>query len=255
MACTDSSYANAVKNGVTYGTYNLPPYFYKSANGQTAGYEYQLLRATLDYAGITKLNIVYAPYDSLIPALTAGRIDMFPAHETPERLKVIGFTAPVYWYGPAIVSQPGNPGHVTTFADLSKPGVTVGVVTGSAAQLYMQRIGKKPITYTDQTTEFASLAAGREDVVLEDAPTVAEYFKTVPKSKLVILHAPPLSVATLTALGYSDFEWGIRKSECSLDLALSRALAVLRADGVVKTIIDRAGMAGLAGTDIPGLTS
>jgi len=122
--------------------------------------------------------------------------------------------------------------------------------------LYMQRIGKKTNHLYDQTTEFAE-PRGRpaEDVVLEDAPTVAEYFKTVPKSKLVILHAPPLSVATLSALGYSDFEWGIRKGECSLDLgAVSRARGS-RADGVVKTIIDPRRDGRIGRHRHPGLTS
>lgn len=253
LACSDNSYTNAVQNGLTYGTYSLKPYFYQGANGKPAGYEYDLLRATLDYAGIKNLKITYAPFDSLIPALTANRIDMMPAHETPERLKVIGFTAPVYWYGPGIVVKSSNPAHLRGYADLKKKGVTVGVVTGSAAQLYMQRVGGKVLTYKDQTSEFASLTAGRESAVLEDAPTIAQYLKIYKKSGLKVLKTAPLSPATLGALGYSDFEWGIRKSSCSLDLALSRSLAVLRAHGVVKAILDRAGMAGLAGTDIPGM--
>ena len=253
LACSDNSYANAVQNGVTYGTYSLKPYFYPGANGQPAGYEYDLLKAALNYAGITKIKIVYAPYDSLIPALTASRIDMFPAHETPERLKVIGFTAPVYWYGPGIVVPASNPAHITSYGGLTKAGVKVGVVTGSAAQLYMQRVHGSVVTYTSETDEFASLLAGRESAVLEDAPTIAAYFGAYPHAKLALVKTAPLDAATLAALGYSDFEWGIRKSECSLDLAVSRSLAVIRADGVVKTILQRAGMAGLAGTDVPGL--
>lgn len=255
MGCTDQSYRHAVQDGLTFGTYNLQPYFYTGPNGQPEGFEYDLLHATLAYAGITKLHIVYAPFDTLIPALTANRIDMMPAHETPERRKVIGFTAPVYWYGPALLVAAGNPGHVTSYADLSKANVSVGVVTGSASSLYLQRVGKNAITYTDQTTEFASLTAGREDAVLDDAPDVASYLQAHPNPGFEVLHPPALPPATLQSLGYSDFEWGIRKGDCSLDMAISRSLAVLRAQGVVKTILERADMAGLAGTDIPGLTS
>ena len=36
IACTDDSYANAVKNGINYGTYSFPPYFVQGANNTDA---------------------------------------------------------------------------------------------------------------------------------------------------------------------------------------------------------------------------
>lgn len=254
FACTDDSYARAVRDGVTFGTYDLQPYLYKDANGEPAGYEWDLLKATLDYAGITKINMLYADYGTLLPGLKAKRLDLFPAHETPERLKLISFTGPVYWYGPAIAVPAGNPGNIKSYDDLVRSGITVGVVSGSAAQLYMERVKGQIVPYKDQLLELASLADGRESAVLEDAPIIADYLKAKPGAKIEVLTSVQLPPATLAELGYAYFRWGIRKEDCSLGLAISRALVEVRANGVVKAILEKSGMGDYAKVGIPGLS-
>jgi ABC-type amino acid transport substrate-binding protein len=254
FSCTDASYAKAVKDGITYGTYDLQPYFYKSANGEPAGYEWELVKTTLNYAGISKINVLYADYGTLLPGLNAQRLDLFPAHETPERLKLIQFTGPVYWYGPVIAVPTGNPGNIKSYDDLVRSDVTVGVVSGSAAQLYMERVKGHIIPYTETLLELASLADGRESAILEDAPIIAAYLQSKPNVKIQVLTAVQLPPATLAELGYAYFQWGIRKSDCSLGLAISRALLDLRAHGVVKKILEGSGMGEYAKVNIPGLS-
>jgi ABC-type amino acid transport substrate-binding protein len=78
FACKDDSYERAVREGITFGTYDLQPYFFKSAAGEPQGFEWDLLKATLDYAGITKINLLYADYETLLPGLLAKRLDLFP---------------------------------------------------------------------------------------------------------------------------------------------------------------------------------
>jgi ABC-type amino acid transport substrate-binding protein len=253
MACTDDSYARAVKSGVTYGTYDLHPYSYLDPASKTMkGNEWDILVAALNYAGITKVRQQFAPFDSLIPAMTAGRIDLMPGHETPERLKVIKFSAPVYWYGPAIAVKKGNPDHIRSYADLLRKGVTVGVVSGSSAEIYMHEQKGKTIPYKDQNTELASLTAGRETAVLDDAPPMAEYMRVKPGSGIELLPGVQLDAGTLAKLGYGYFRFGINKNACSLNGALSRGLAEIRANGVLKEILKRNGLGDAASASIPG---
>jgi polar amino acid transport system substrate-binding protein len=254
FACTDDSYARAVRDGVTFGTYDLQPYLYKTANGEPAGYEWDLLKATLDYAGITKIELLYADYGTLLPGLQAKRLDLFPAHETPERLKLIQFTGPVYWYGPVIAVPAGNPAKIQTYDDLVRTDVTVGVVSGSAAQLYMERVHGSIVPYKDALLELASLAESRESAILEDAPIVAAYLKSKPNEKIQVLTSVQLPPTTLAELGYAYFRWGIRKEDCSLGLAISRALLEVRTNGVVKNILQKSGMGDYAKVNIPGLS-
>ena len=68
---------------------------------------------------------------------------------------------------------------------------------------------------------------------------------------LTSVQLPP---ATLAELGYAYFRWGIRKEDCSLGLAISRALVEVRANGVVKAILAKSGMGDYAKVSIPGLS-
>jgi polar amino acid transport system substrate-binding protein len=253
IACTDDSYAKAVKDGLRYGTYSFPPYFVQGAsNTQATGIEWQMLTTAATYAGITKVTYTVAPYDSLIPAITSGRLDLMPAHETPARLAAIGFTAPVYWYGPVIAVPRGNPGKIKGFSDLTRAGIKVAVIKGSAAQIYMDKIKGKITAFPDQTTELAALQAGRVSAALEDSITLASYVKVKPKSGIIILKGKSLDPKTLYDLGYGYFEFGLPKDACSLNLALSTAISQMRAQGVYLQILKKAGLQGLATVSIPG---
>ena len=65
-------------------------------------------------SGINKIKYEVMPFGQLISALLAKRIDVVAAiHVTPDRLKVISFTGPAYWYGPALLVKKGNPDGIT----------------------------------------------------------------------------------------------------------------------------------------------
>lgn len=251
LSCTDDSYAEAVENGITYGTYELPPYF--MTDGDTAsGIEWEMLKTAATYAGIDDVKFQVADFDSLIPSIQAGRVDLMPAHETKDRLKAIAFTTPVYWYGPTIAVPKDNPGNITGFEDLTGDDVKVGVVKGSAAQIYMEQVKGTITPYKDQNSELAALSAGRDTAALEDSVTIAEYIKANPDAKIEVLEGKSLDPKTLYDLGYGYFEYGISKDACSLNAALSQSIAMLRAEGVYKNILSDAGLGGLARVNMPG---
>ena len=254
FACKDDSYERAVRDGITFGTYDLQPFLFKSASGEPQGYEWDLLKAALDYAGITNIKMLYADYGTLLPGLTAKRLDLFPAHETPERLKLIAFTGPVYWYGPAIAVPAGNPGKIQSYDDLARSDVTVGVISGGAADLYVERVHGHIVPYKDEMLELAGLVQARQSAVLEDAPVIAQYLKTKPDAKIEVLTSVQFPPKILSEMGYAYFRWGLRKEDCSLGLAISRALIEIRANGVVRSILQKSGMANYAKVSIPGLS-
>ncbi|HKO23274.1 MAG TPA: transporter substrate-binding domain-containing protein, partial [Chloroflexota bacterium] len=65
----------------------------------------------IKWMGVSKIRYEIAPFGQLIPALLAKRVDAVSSniHITPDRLKVVSFTGPAWWYGPAIVTQKANP--------------------------------------------------------------------------------------------------------------------------------------------------
>lgn len=240
FACSDNSYANAVKNGLKLGIYSAAPYEYID-NGKPAGLDWDINMAVLKYIGVTKYQTVTLQWDGMIPALNSNRIDVITGniHETPDRLKSMGFTAPAWWYGSSLLVQKNNPAHITSWKDLAKPGIKVGVVNGSESQTYLNDIHAKSIAYEDANSEFASLVAGREDVVVDDSPKEAAYLQAHPNSGLQMLHASDLPPAQLIA-NYARY--GVRQSDCTLNAAYSRALSELRDHGVITKILAKYGL-------------
>lgn len=242
FACSDNSYANAVKNGIVLGIYSAPPYEYiDKSTSQPAGLDWDINMAVLKYIGVKKYTTVNLPWDGMIPALDSHRIDVITGniHETPERLANIGFTSPAWWYGSALIVQKSNPQHITSWKDLTRPGVTVGVVNGSESQTYLDGIHAKTVPYEDANSEFTSLEGGRESVVVDDSPKAAAFIQANPNSGLEIINAKDLPPAELLA-NYARY--GLRKSDCTLNFAYSRALDELRAHGVITHLLKKYGL-------------
>ena len=72
--CGDPSYANAVKNGISLGFNVNPPEAFQDANKQPTGIDWDINKAALDVLGITKINVVWMPWESRDPvaAVHAG---------------------------------------------------------------------------------------------------------------------------------------------------------------------------------------
>src|SRR5215469_5970876 len=173
--CSDLSYENAVKNGIKLGSNDNPPEMYQDANKEPAGIDWEINKAVLDLLGIKKIEVVWMPWESVIPSLVSKRIDVIAAdiHVNPERVKVISFSGPGWWYGPVLLVQKGNPLKVASYDDLK--GKKVGAITGSAADLYLRRIGVETTEFKQEVDELQSLNQGRLDAVLEDDVVYLEF--------------------------------------------------------------------------------
>jgi len=240
--CGDPSYENAVKNGINLGSNNNPPELYQDANKQPAGIDWDINKAVLDVLGIAKINVVWMPWESVIPSLLSKRIDVIAAdiHVNPERIKVISFSGPAWWYGPVVVVQKGNPLKVTGYDQLK--GKKVGSITGSAADLYLRRIGIQTTEFKAEVDELQSLNQGRLDAVLEDDVVYLEFAKKTPNNNLEPLWSIPVPENIISGGGYGMARMGIRKEDCSLRAAYSEALGEIRASGQMSAILKKYGL-------------
>ena len=240
--CGDPSYENAVKNGITLGSNDNPPEFYQDANKEPAGIDWEINKAVLDLLGIKKINIVWMPWESVIPSLVSKRIDVIAAdiHVNPERVKVISFSGPGWWYGPVLIVQKDNPLKIASYDDLK--GKKVGTITGSAADLYLRRIGVETTEFKQEIDELQSLNQGRLDAVLEDDVVYLEFNKKNPNNNLDPLWSIPVPQNIISGGGYGMARFGIRKEDCSLRAAYSEALGEIRASGQVSAILKKYGL-------------
>ena len=240
--CGDPSYENAVKNGINLGSNDNPPEFFQDANKQPAGIDWEINKAVLDTLGIKKFEIVWMPWESVIPSLLSKRIDVIAAdiHVNPERVKVISFSGPAWWYWPVVLVQKGNPLKITTYENLK--GKKVGAISGSAADLYLRRIGVETTPFKQEVDELQSLNQGRLEAVLEDDVVYLEFASKNPNNNLDPLWSIPVPSDIISGGGYGMARFGIRKEDCSLRAAYSEALGEIRASGQVSAILKKYGL-------------
>jgi ABC-type amino acid transport substrate-binding protein len=171
--------------------------------------------------------------------LQAKRIDVIVdnIHENEGRLKVIDFTSPAYWYGAAIAVQKGNPKKITTWEQLA--GKTVGTYRGTFYQPIMEarKDLKELKLFTTSDVEFADLAAGRVDAIVDDDIKMLHFIKAHPG---INMEMSPVSMPIELQLGYARY--ALRKSDVDLNHALSRAIDEMRADGTVGKYLVKTGL-------------
>jgi ABC-type amino acid transport substrate-binding protein len=153
--CGDPSYEKAKTEGVTIGISPSPPFaFLDPATNQAMGIEVEMNQAALKWMGVTKIEYSVMPYGQLISALLAKRIDVdYAIHITPDRKKVVSFTGPVYWYGPAIIVKKGSTQTFHSFDELK--GRKIGAIAGSAADEYLRKIGAEVVPFKEDAAQWA----------------------------------------------------------------------------------------------------
>jgi polar amino acid transport system substrate-binding protein len=241
--CGDPSLAKAQKEGIILGYSVGPPgVILDEQTKEASGIDVEINKAVLDWLGVTNVKMVFLPFESLIPSLLSKRIDVIAAdfHHNPERDKVISFSGPAFWYGPALIVAKGNPLGIKSYDDLK--GKKVGVVTSAAADMFLQRNGIKTTSFKDQFGEFTSLNDSRLDAVVEDDIGFNQYAKQVPDNKVEALWsiAPPIDL--IHGGGYGMARFALRKEDCSLRAGYTTALSELRANGQVVAILKKYGL-------------
>jgi ABC-type amino acid transport substrate-binding protein len=236
----DGSYNRAVKDGITLGIVPDFPWTYQDEKTKEyKGLDVDMFREITKRLGIKKVTWEIMPFDSLIAALQAKRIDVIVdnIHENEGRLKVIDFTSPAYWYGAAVSVQKGNPKKIMKWEDFA--GKTVGTYRGTFYQPIMEarKDLKELKLYTTSDVEFADLAAGRVDAIVDDDIKMIQFVKAHPG---INMELSSVSMPIELQLGYARY--ALRKTDVDLNHALSRAIDEMRADGTVGKFLVRTGL-------------
>jgi polar amino acid transport system substrate-binding protein len=241
--CGDGSLAKAQKDGITLGfSQNPPEAMLDEKTKEASGIDWEINKGALDWLGVKTIRTEWMPWESQVPALLSKRTDVIAGniHVNPERVKVISFTGPAYWYGPVVVVPKGNPGGINTYEDLKNK--KVGTISGSAADFYLRRIGVNTTAFKSEIEELQSLNQGRLDAVLEDDLVYLEFAKSNPQNNLMPLWNIATPPDIINGGGYGMARFAIRKEDCSLRVAYTYALSEMRANGMVSAILKKYGL-------------
>ncbi len=241
--CGDGSYARAVKDGITLGIAPIPVYSNIDPTTKKAmGLDVEINEAVLNWLHITKINYEIMPFSDLIPALLSKRIDVIASniHYTPARIKVVSFTGPAWWYGPAIIVRKGNPDGITSFEGLK--GKTVGAMVGTAADEYLHHVGATVVPFRNNPEDFVALADGRVPIVMDDDVKFIAYHKANPDAPLEMVPNVTVPDELIFKYGYGYARYALRKEDCSLRAAYTQGLAEVRGNETVSDLLKKYGI-------------
>ncbi len=172
------------ENKIIVGTSaDYPPFEYVE-NGKIVGFDIELITELLEELGYT-VEVQDIGFDSLVPSLVTGKIDVIAAAMTitPLRLEKIDFTDSYYNSDQSILLPADSEFNIDRDEDLSN--LTIGAQTGTTGELWVieNLINIENATMTDDqlkrydtyTLAVLDLDNGNVDALILDNP-VAESF-------------------------------------------------------------------------------
>jgi polar amino acid transport system substrate-binding protein len=247
----DGSYKKYKEQGLKLGLIESFPVNFTDPNtGQRTGWNTDIVLAALKHAGIDKYEFVDGPWEAMVPGLQSGRFDLLASdvHVTPERVEVIDFSAPVFWYGDALFVPKGNPAKVHSWDDLAGKTVGVGLGTNYAEWLQKRSDLKELKTYKDTQQMASDLVAGRVDAVIAEDSNFTGYLaqnKDLPIEN-VSDYVPQSDLSDWT-------RFGIRKGDNDFNDVFSRAIVEMLITGETLAILKKYGLGMRNLAAIPGM--
>ena len=133
---------NVLKNGtLRVGVSLFTPWVLKNKKGELVGFEIDVanqLAKDLD----VQLEIKVFDWDAIVPALLAHQIDIIVAGMiiTPQRALKVNFSQPYENSGIGLATNYALTKDFTGLADINRPQVKIGVVTGTIAEEVAKRL-------------------------------------------------------------------------------------------------------------------
>lgn len=145
------------------------PFTFRDDEGEPAGMCVDFGNLIAEYMGV-KVEFIDLEWGGLIPALLAGRIDIFgdTVSNTLERAKSIAFTDSWLQTGTVVYTRKDAP--YKTFADINKKGIKTAVILGAIGEPTARAVlyNTEVIAFDNTTDVTQSLLTKRADIALED---------------------------------------------------------------------------------------
>ena len=205
----------------------FPPYEMTTDAGAFEGIDIDTAQAIADKLGL-ELQIDDMDFDAALLSVQQGKADIAMAGVTvtDERKNVMDFSDSYATGIQSIIVPEGS--DIASPDDLA--GKKIGTQRGTTGFTYCSDDfgDDNVIGFDDGATAVQNLKAGKIDCVVIDNVPAQEYVKANPG--LTILD---------TEYANEDYAIGIAKDNTALQEALNKALAELKADGTIQSIIDK----------------
>ena len=205
----------------------FPPYEMTTDAGDIEGIDVETAQAIADKLGL-ELQIDDMDFDAALLSVQQGKADIAMAGVTvtDERKAVMDFSDSYATGIQSIIVPEGS--DIASPDDLA--GKKIGTQRGTTGFIYCSDDygDDNVIGFDDGATAVQNLLAGKVDCVVIDNVPAQEYVKA--NAGLTILD---------TEYANEDYAIGLAKDNTALQEALNKALAELKADGTIQSIIDK----------------
>lgn len=231
-----TSVAEVKKKGVlVLGTDpTFAPFEFRGADGQFQGFDIDIARAVAKDLGV-KLEVRPVGFGALMPqSVTSGRVDMALSAITitPERAKIVSFSAPYYRSAQVFIVKSGNPQKFGWPWNFGMKGKVIGVQANTTGQYVANDLlkprGATIKVYDDFAAGLADVRAGRIAALIGDAPTVTDLQKRLPGQ----------FQQAGSDLAAEDYGMVFRKNS-DLVAAANKTLARLKASGEYQNLLNK----------------
>lgn len=227
--CGKSKETTEAKKQLVMGTNaSFPPYEFVDDNNNIVGIDAEIAKALADKLGM-ELTIKDMEFDSLIPAVKGGSIDVVLAGMTvtDERKESVNFSDS---YATGIQSIIVKDSSEIKNADQLKNAKKIGVQTGTTGDIYCtDDFGKDKVNqYANGSLAVAALKNDQVDAVVIDNEPAKNYVKA--NTGLKILD---------TEYAVEDYAIAVSKDNQQLLDDINKALKELTDSGKIKEIVDK----------------
>ena len=209
---------------VRIGYANEKPFAYTLPDGTVTGESPEIAKAIFAKLGVKKVDAVLTEWGSLIPGLQAGRFDVIAAgmYITPQRCTQVAFADPQYQIGDTLLTPPGNPKRLASYADVAKqPDLKLAVMAGTVELGYAREAGIKDgqiLQVPDTTAQLQAVRSHRADAAVGTALTMKDLAAKMPGQVVAV----DKFIDDPKHMGYGALAF--RKSDTDLRDAVDKAL-------------------------------
>ena len=171
---------------------DLPPFEWVDSNGNYVGLDMDLMRVIAIVEGY-EIELLDLGFDSLIPALQSGKIDIIAAgvNATAKRGEVVDFSD-AYWTSDFVVTvkDDSDLNIVTVLSQGHKVGLQKGTAQANWFQnnLIDKGVKAKLEFYETMDSAFMDLVNGRIDAYVTNLPTSIEYCENNPLKMVGVIY-------------------------------------------------------------------
>ena len=209
-------------------TGNFPPFSYLDESNEFVGLDAELMNRFAQYVGMS-IEVAMMPYEDIAPYVVSGKADMSACQFTitDKRAEDIIFGKPNITMQLVLI-VPKKERAALAYSDFA--GQEIAVVTGGITYQTVEKIGAKPIYYTEGSAAAEDVLRGR----------VAGYMTTLSAAHVMVselgsdvFQAVPIPTGFFSAQG-----GGISASQ-SIITRFNAFLAKVRGDGVLEEMQSR----------------